>query len=340
MLIIHILYFVAGHWLMSDLSRSAATRIKSAFRPKTQRCYNMLFRTFVAFCVFVGLSLYKVNEKNVISFLEYLVQQNASVHMLANYVAAIKVNFIMHNLTRTCFSDPKIKYFLKSVRINRPLRVPRRNIMSVKTLKHLVSLCDGFSMGFVYKAVFLLGFFGFLRLSNIAPHSLSSFDSSRHIAAGDVFFTKSHVKVLIKWSKTNQNRDKIQVLSLPCIRASKICPFKALKRIFHTYNPNQHQPLFQIQTPKGWSTLTDTRIRKTLSTLNVKMGYHKHFSPSTHSVAQGPLWPSILMFLFKKFKPMAPGLRNVGGGIFNKIKKWVRMLLIHLLRFYIMLNYP
>ena len=32
--------------------------------------------------------------------------------------------------------------------------------------------------------------------------------------------------------------------------------------------------MFQIQTTKGWTTLTDTRIRKTLSTLNVKMGYH------------------------------------------------------------------
>ena len=117
---------------MSHLSKSAATRIQDAFRPKTQRCYKMLFRTFVAFCVFVKLSLKNVNEKNVISFLEYLAQQNISVHMLANYVAAIKANFIIYNLDKTCLSDPKIKYFLKSVRINRPLAVPRKNIMSVK----------------------------------------------------------------------------------------------------------------------------------------------------------------------------------------------------------------
>ena len=277
MLILHIVYFVSGHRLMSNLSQRAATRIQSAFRPKTQRCYKMLFRTFVAFCVFVNLSLKKVNGKNVISFLEYLAQQNTSVHMLANYVAAIKANFIIYNLDKSCATDPKIKYFLKSVRINRPLAVPRRNIMSVKVLKHLVSLCDGLVMGFVYKAVFLVGFFGFLRLSNIAPHSLTSFDASRHLAAGDIVFTKTHVKVIIKWSKTNQNRDKIHVLSLPRIRGSNICPFRALKRIFKSYHPEHDQPLFQIQTTKGWSILTDTRIRKTLSTLNVKMGYHKHY---------------------------------------------------------------
>ena len=229
MLILHIVYFVSGHRLMSNLSKSAATQIQSAFRPKTQRCYKMLFRNFVAFCVFVNLSLKKANAKNVISFLEYLVQQTTSVHMLANHVAAIKANCIIYNLDKSCGTDPKIKYFLKSVRINIPLAVPRRNIMSVKVLKHVVSLCDGLFMRFVYEAVFLLGFFGFLRLSNIAPHSLASFDPSRHIAAGDVILTKTHVKVIIKWSKTNQNRDKIHVLSLPRIRASSICPFTALK---------------------------------------------------------------------------------------------------------------
>ena len=149
--------------------------------------------------------------------------------------------------------------------------------MSVKTLKHLISLCDGLLNGFVYKAVFLLGFFGFLRLSNIAPHSLTSFYASRHIAAGDVFFTKTHVKVLIKWSKPNQKRDKIHVLSLPRIKGSRICPFKALKHLFEIYHPQQDQPLFQIQTTIGWSSLTDTRIRKTLASLNEKLGYHKHY---------------------------------------------------------------
>ena len=54
----------------------------------------------------------------------------------------------------------------------------------------------------VYRAVFLTGFFAFFRLSNLAPHSLSSFDPSRHLTGHDVFFTKKISKLLIKWSKT------------------------------------------------------------------------------------------------------------------------------------------
>ena len=57
-----------------------------------------------------------------------------------------------------------------------------------------------------------MGFFAFLRLSNLAPHAIASFDFTRHLTGEDIFFTKKFVKVLIKWTKTNQNRDKVQCI--------------------------------------------------------------------------------------------------------------------------------
>ena len=65
----------------------------------------------------------------------------------------------------------------------------------------------------VYKAVILTGFFAFIRLSNLAPHSLTSFDPIRHLAGHDVFFTKKFVKLLIKWPTTLQTRDKVQCVT-------------------------------------------------------------------------------------------------------------------------------
>ena len=129
----------------------------------------------------------------------------------------------------------------------------------------------------VYKAVFLTAFYGFLRLSSLAPHSRLSFDPSRHITAGDVIFAKRFVKIILKWSKTNQNRNNAHVLSLPKIKGSTLCPHKALSTIIALYAPQQHQPLFQIKTPSGWQPLIDSRIRKCLSKINQKMGYQPNF---------------------------------------------------------------
>ena len=121
----------------------------------------------------------------------------------------------------------------------------------------------------VFKTVFLLAFFGFLRLSNIIPHSLSTFDPSKHLTAGDLIFTK---KVVIKWSKTIQTRDRVHLLSLPRILGSNLCPYKACRSALKLYSPANHDPLFQFPVADKWQVLTDTRIRKCLSKINLRMG--------------------------------------------------------------------
>ena len=262
---------------MTHLSQEAGARLQSAFRPKTAKCYSLLFRTFMAFVIYIKVKVSQVDCQVILSFLELLAKQNTSVHMVANYIAAIKAKFMILGLQFWVLDDPRIKYFLKSLKVNRPLCVPRRNIMDIHTLKKLVLLCDNFSMGAVFKAIFLTAFFGFLRLSNLTPHSASSFDPSRHITAGDVFFSKKFVKILLKWSKTIQSRDKCHVLSLPRLKASVLCPHRALTALFAMYSPSEDDPLFQILTTKGWQLLIDSRVRKTLSKFNEKLGYPSNY---------------------------------------------------------------
>ena len=143
------LCFVVGRGALNQLSEGASRRLQMAFRPKTQKCYKLLFRTFIAFCVFMKVKMHCVDTKCVLSFLECLARQNTSVHMLGNYVSAIKAMFILFHLDHLVLEDPKIKYFIKSVRINRPLTFTRRNIMDVTALKKLVHWCDHSYMGSV-----------------------------------------------------------------------------------------------------------------------------------------------------------------------------------------------
>ena len=44
------------------------------------------------------------------------------------------------------------------------------------------------TFGSVYRAVFLMGFFAFLRLSNLTPHAIARFDCTRHLTGEDIFF--------------------------------------------------------------------------------------------------------------------------------------------------------
>ena len=82
----------------------------------------------------------------------------------------------------------------------------------------------------------------------------------------------------IKWSKTNQNRDKIHT-TLPRLHGHPLCPVSALQSALSLYNPSPSDAIFQIKTSLGWRVLTDSRIRKVLSKHNKKLGLSSnHFT--------------------------------------------------------------
>ena len=104
----------------------------------------------------------------------------------------------------------------------------------------------------------------------MCPHSLASFDPSRHL-------TKQYVKLVIKWSKTIQTRDSAQILTLPRLVDKTLCPRSALKALQSLYSFDNHSSLFQWKGLAGWVPLTDSRVRKTLKRINVALGLNPSF---------------------------------------------------------------
>ena len=261
---------------MKELQIKAAQRVELAFRPKTKRCYELLFRNFIGFCLCSKIVIHCISLQEIMAYLEFLVQNNVSANMLANNISALKANFVKYGLKFKLWEHPRVRYFLKSVKINRPLCPTRRNIMSLHTLRELIKACNSLESHFTYKAIFLMAFFGFLRISNLAPHAVSQFDPSRHLTPSDIVFKKSTMTVTLKWSKTMQTRDQVHTIVLPKLGSSILCPVKALKRAVAAYTPGTNDPLFQVVTTNGFQLVTESRLRKVLSRLNVKMGLDAH----------------------------------------------------------------
>ena len=79
--------------------------------------------------------------------------------MLANYVSAIKASFILYDLPFQVLDHPRVKYFIKAVKINRPPALKTHNVISIPMLINLSLACDSLPSGQVYKTTLLLGFF-------------------------------------------------------------------------------------------------------------------------------------------------------------------------------------
>ena len=223
------------------------------------------------------VTMVEIDVNVILCFCECLVSNNCSVSMIANYLSAIKANFVIYNMSYSLLDHPRIRYFQKSMRINRSLALTSHNVIDLCMLARISESCDHLNFPEVFRAIFLTGFFGFFRLSNLAPHSILTFDPSRHLTGHDLFFTKNLVKILIKWSKTMQNRDAVQVISLPKVSNRAICPFRALKALKKFYPMTATHSAFQIHTSTGWQPLTDSRVRKALKSVNMTLGLDPAF---------------------------------------------------------------
>ena len=121
---------------------------------------------------------------------------------MANYLAALRAFHIIHGMDTTVFKDEHVLLFLKAIRIQAPFRPHSVLPLDITLLERILIACDHFKHPVVFKALYSLTFFSFLKLSNLLPHSLSSYDHTRQMSPGDVFFIEQGAVLLLKWSKT------------------------------------------------------------------------------------------------------------------------------------------
>ena len=199
---------------------------------------------------------------------------------MANSLSAIKTKFLIMGLDVACFSDCRLKYYQKAVQLHSPLTVKLNKIIDIPLLKSIVQCCNFTYMGQIFKAVYLLSFFSFLRLSNLVPHAITQYSPLKHLAQGDIMFRPDKVVILLKWSKTMQSNNDIKLITVPRISNSILCPVTALPNLLALTPKGSNLPLFQIKVNQTWVPLTDTKVRRhfslILSKLNLGPGYTFH----------------------------------------------------------------
>ena len=176
--------------------------------------------------------------------MEYLLQSGMTASNITNQLTAIRSLCIIYNCDYSVFRDKRIPLFIKAIEINRPLQPKLNFVIDENILYAILSAAAQFQKPNTLIALYLLACF-FLRLSSILPHSVNSFDSSRHLCVGNIIFGVDSAVILNKWSKTLQDRATVASVSLPSLGVSPLYPVVALHHMLsgHQYMPNE--PLFQ-----------------------------------------------------------------------------------------------
>ena len=228
-----------------------------------------MFRHFLGFLVATGLSIHQVTVTILLAFMESLVDQSFTVSNIVNYMAGIRSNFIIYGLDTLPFRDERIHLFQKSLKYTRKFVPKGTFVIDTDLLLCILSVSDTLEFPIIYRALYLLSFFSFLRLSNILPHTIKGFDPTRQLCRGDLIFSQDSIVIIIKWSKTIQNRRDTVTISVPSLGDSPLCPHRALKAMLLQLPGSSNDPLFQIPKNGGLVPLTDSATRKHLKKVSM-----------------------------------------------------------------------
>ena len=206
----------------------------------------------------------------------------------------------------------------KSLKINRPLAPVVKILIDQTLLLQIVTVSAHLQFPLVYTPLYLLAFFSYLRISNILPHAAKNFDKTRHLCVGDVVFAFQRAIIVVKWSKTLQDRVKTTTVDIPYLGASALCPIAALERMLAAHPAHLDSPLFQIPQADLLSPLTDSAARKHLKQMSSLLGLHR--SLTFHDFRRGgggggALGPFSMEFPFRISRPRVPGHPVVYGNI-------------------------
>ena len=277
---ISILYTCAVVFVISGvtnlLAKAACHRLSDTWSDSTLRAYTPMFRLYIAFMIHTATLLHQVKCENVLAFLEFLKLNGVKTSQMQNYISAIKSYSVKCSLPIAHLQDQKLGMYIKAIQKTATFSVKLKNLVDICLLEAIVRACDKTYMGTVFKAAYLLGFFGFLRLSNLVPHSITTFSYLKHLAKGDIFFTHSEAIILIKWSKTMQSNNQARLLKLP-ILGNVICPAQALKACLQLVPGSSNAPLFQFRMFKKWVPLTDNKVRSHLRDILIMCGKASDF---------------------------------------------------------------
>ena len=166
---------------------TAWSRIDKAYRLSRTTAHRTHLRTYLSFLCFTN-SPFIITLSNILAFLEYLYQNNISLKVIKNYLSSISTMAKFYQINHPDIFHPSVARYVRCISINSSFQPTPRGIFDVKILYTILVSCDQISDPPLFRAIFLSFFYAFLRMSDVAPHSRSQFDPSKHFLRQDLIF--------------------------------------------------------------------------------------------------------------------------------------------------------
>ena len=136
---------------------------------------------------------------------------------------------------------------LKAVEHSVPNAPTFKGLFDIQARHNIIQATGRFEHPLLYKALYLLAFLGFFRISNLVTDRKSNFNILKQLCRGDIIYESGRAIVLDKWSKTIQVSRKGTFIVIPVLYPHPLCPVTALHQFTALSCWPKNFPLFMIE---------------------------------------------------------------------------------------------
>lgn len=193
-------------------------------------CFNMQinprYPTYQQICADIEY----VTDKTVANQLSHIRTYLRKCQVPTNEVDNFRVRWALNAVNRDTEYIPNIKI-----------------AFPVTSLQQMVMALPKSEQGNIIKVAILMMFYAALRQSEVLPHSVATYDSSRHLSRADVTLTHDSIRVVIEHAKNPQTVYQQKSIVLQASPNQELCIVHAVKemlRITPTQSPSEAFTLF------------------------------------------------------------------------------------------------
>ena len=209
------------------MDKAVAKTKGQSIKESTRKNLICILGAYEKFCDTYMIVYFPCDNKQLCRFGQHLSKTFKSPEAVANYQSGVRTCLALLGLEVPDTNDRQMKMFAVGLKRIMPHAVKQAEPITPELLirmSRVVKITDQ-----VEKVAWtgtLLGFYLFLRKSNLAPDSMEKFDSDQQFCRKNINLlgTERAMMIEIRWSKTIQHRQKIQRLPVLPADNKAICP--------------------------------------------------------------------------------------------------------------------
>lgn len=251
------LFIAEKKWTrVEQLDEHCYETMRRSYQPGTLKNIRSQALIYSRFCEFYGFKMFPASAWQMVRYARYIANTVVSYDTVLNYISGVRKLHELGGFETPSAGEPNLKHILRAIRLELVHPVRQAEPMTPSMLRAIYNHVDLSSVtDIVCYTALLVGFYLFLRKSNLVPESRTSFNPKKQLTRADVQIGENMVLVIIKWSKTIQYQEKELLLPLLPAKDKSLCPVFWVKLMFKKVRLNGDKPLFSLYEEKGEGTV-------------------------------------------------------------------------------------